>query len=237
MSGRRVRTSARVARAVDVPVLARVAAAGATSGLPARALGPETAAELVTAWAALRRDDSRPAAGDCPVVAVFGSRRKAGATTVALGLAATLARLDVPTLLVDANLDDARLSQRAGASGATLNALAAGDAAIDDAVSTSALGALDVIGAAPVAEDRAAVGRAMPALLDKLRERYRAVVVDLAPFLTSDLTRLVVGSATERVVVVRGRSRVRDLVRTVDALALARSPAAGVILNRAGRRA
>lgn len=113
------------------------------------------------------------------VIAVTGAGRSGGKTTVATALASALARARLRTVLVDAD---------AGARGATARlalldrpgvADFVGGATEDDVVHPTTYPGLSAVPAGLVSADDAHLSRApVTALLERLRDRFQAVVVD-----------------------------------------------------------
>lgn len=113
------------------------------------------------------------------VIAVTGAGRSGGKTTVATALASALARARLRTVLVDAD---------AGARGATARLALldrpgvtefVGGAAEDDVIHPTAFAGLSAVPAGLAATGDAHLSRApVTALLERLRDRFQAVVVD-----------------------------------------------------------
>jgi Mrp family chromosome partitioning ATPase len=195
-------------------------------------------AEIATIWMGLRRDvATRDETASCTVILVTSAARGAGVSTVATLLAHDLARLGVPVLLLDANLEQPSAAIACAVDDHPgLIEFVEGTAPLEDTLHASLTPELTVL---PTRRSQTAVDRVVrefPALVDKLRGAYRAIVVDAPPLRHSDLARMLCSDADRCLLVVRAQERSADVREAAAILGLVGSRHPGVVLNCVGRR-
>ena len=176
------------------------------------------------------------------VVVVTSAAPGEGKSTVAVGLAVSLARSGSRVLLVDANLWRPRLTEYLGlaASASGLTDVLAGGAEVNDVTLSTDDSRLRVLPAGPLPEDPGELlgSPVMRALLDGLREAYDVVVVDTPPLLP-----LVDGAAVSALVdgvllVTRhGKTSRDELAEAATALSAVEARILAVVINRVPRSA
>lgn len=168
-----------------------------------------------------------------------------GKSSVALSLALSLCQADKSVVLIDADMRRPRLHTTFGApKGAHvgLSALLRGEATLDDAVISAPPGAherLDVIpcGALPEHPAELLESSALPRLVERLRERYDAVIFDSPPVLPV-ADPLILARVVDGVVLVprAGRTTHGRLSHTIELLRRTGTRVLGVVLNEVDDR-
>lgn len=156
-----------------------------------------------------------------------------GKTTVAFGLAATLARSGTRTLLVDADLRRGRIAQVLDLPGSPgLMDVLLGDSDLAEAVMTVD-GGLHVLGGGRRPGDPGKLlTSAFPTVLAHLEREYEAVVIDSTPVIPISDARIIARYADATLLVARSGQASRRHVRTaVERLGLISVTPTGAILN------
>jgi capsular exopolysaccharide synthesis family protein len=156
-----------------------------------------------------------------------------GKTTVAFGLAATLARSGTRTLLVDADLRRGRIAEvlELPRTPGLMDVLL-GDSDLEDAVATVDGGLHVMVGGRRSADPGELLTRAFPTVLAHLEREYEAVVIDSTPVVPISDARIVARYADATLIVARSGQALRRHVRTaVERLGLISVMPAGAILN------
>jgi tyrosine-protein kinase len=156
-----------------------------------------------------------------------------GKTTVAFGLAATLARAGTRTLLVDGDLRRGRVAELLDLPRAPgLIEVLRGEAELADAIHSTAEG-LDVLaGGRRSANPGEVLTSEFPTLLSHLERDYEAVIIDCTPVVPISDARIVARYADATLLVVRAGSALRRQVRAaVDRLELISVKPTAAVLN------
>jgi capsular exopolysaccharide synthesis family protein len=156
-----------------------------------------------------------------------------GKTTVAFGLAATLARAGTRTLLVDGDLRRGRIAQllELPRSPGLIDVLV-GEASLEDAVQTTEDELAVLVGGRRAADPGELLTSAFPALLTRLERDYEAVIIDSTPLMPISDARIVARYADATLIVARAGSALRRHVRTaVERLALISVKPTAAVLN------
>lgn len=170
-------------------------------------------------------------------VTVTSSTAGEGKTSTSILLAASLARLGVHVLLVDADVVRPRLSKVLHtATGPGLLAVLRGEATIDAAIRTGPVDGLDVLTTTEDAHASDLLSRSLDGLLRELRGRYDLVLLDAPPLGNTDEARSV-AVASDAVILVSAVGTSLEAVAEASAtLASLRVRLLGTVLNRARRR-
>jgi Mrp family chromosome partitioning ATPase len=187
---------------------------------------------------ALRQFAGRYLSAERPHEAVLGvasARHGEGRTTVALGLARSLAEIFSKVVLVE--MEDDRggptLSQELGLSlHAGVGEYLKGDASLEDILRETGRENLKLVAAGRRAypESRLESTGRMRTMLDSLREEFDVVVVDLPPLLENEQAPALMSQLDGVVLVVRaGRTMSEDVALTADLCGPV--PVRGVLLN------
>ncbi|MEU2348285.1 polysaccharide biosynthesis tyrosine autokinase [Modestobacter sp. NPDC049651] len=234
-----VRTDAQVREAAGVGLLGRVhddrglGRAHVVTALPARSPSVD---DLRAIAAALLTDD----AVRRQVVLVAGCLPGDGASTVAVNVALSLARLGNRVLVVDADLRRPRAARSLGvADGPGLTEVLAGTLPVEQAVRGGGGGLLSVLPAGTLHPNPGDLlgSPVMRVLVEELRASYDVVVIDAPPVLPL-VDAALMGSALADgcVLVVRhGRTSRRQLAEAADRLTAVHAPLLGVVLDRVPR--
>jgi receptor protein-tyrosine kinase len=171
------------------------------------------------------------------VVVVTSAAPGEGKSTVAVGLAVSLARSGSRVLLVEGNLWRPRLTPYLGlaASETGLTDALTGVADVGEVTSASSVDGLSVLPAGPMPEDPGELlgSTEMRALVDSLRESYDYVVID-TPALLPLVDGAAVSAFADGVLLVTrfGRTRRDELGEAATALSAVDARLLGVVLNR-----
>jgi polysaccharide biosynthesis transport protein len=163
-----------------------------------------------------------------------------GCSTVAVSLAAALARSGSRVMLIDADLRRARISRLLGLSDRMgLVEVAAGRAALAEVVRPAQHGALTIVPAGAPPHDAGEILRSagMRSLLDALGQDYDHVIIDTPPVLpTPDAAEL--GTLVDQCVLVGRfrRTQDRDLAAAARSLSDHGAKLSGVVLTRVPER-
>lgn len=162
-----------------------------------------------------------------------------GKTTVAVGLASTLARAGARTLLVDADLRRGRISELLRIQRAPgLTELLTGAASnVEDVVQPTSMTGLDVLSGGRLLDDPGEVLLSeISLIIDRLEELYDIVVIDATPLVPVNDARIVARFAKATLIVASAETTTRRSLRTaVDRLALIGVRPTAVVLNNARR--
>lgn len=158
-----------------------------------------------------------------------------GKTTVAFGLAVTLARAGTRTVLVDADLRRGRLAEMLGVRRAPgLAELLTAQTTHKAAVRSTPLSTLDIItGGNRPADPGELLTVEFPAILKWLEEEYEMVIIDATPAVPVTDARVVARYADATVLVVgAGRTSRRQVRTAIERLALISVRPTATILNQ-----
>jgi capsular exopolysaccharide synthesis family protein len=171
-------------------------------------------------------------------VAITGPEGRHGKTTIALGLAVTMARAGTRTLLVDADLRRGRLSELLELDRIPgLHEVLEGSRP-DSAIRTTSLRELDVMtGGRLVADPGELLAARFPEVLKQLEREYDTVVVDTTPLVPVGDARVVASVTAATVLVASAGAASRAAVRqAVERLALIAVTPTGAVLNKSRSR-
>lgn len=156
-----------------------------------------------------------------------------GKTTVAFGLAATLARSGTRTLLVDADLRRGRIAEllELPRSPGLMDVLL-GETEPEDAVRVGQDGLHVLVGGRRSADPGELLTSAFPTLLTRLEREYEAIVIDCTPVIPISDARIVARYADATLLVSRAGFALRRHVRTaVERLGLINVRLTAAVLN------
>jgi len=156
-----------------------------------------------------------------------------GKTTVAFGLAATLARSGTRTLLIDADLRRGRIDELLSlpASPGLIDVLL-DEAPFEQAVRTTPDGLDVLVGGRRAADPGELLTSAFPRLLGELERSYEAIVIDCTPLIPISDARIVARHADATLMVARAGQALRRHVRTaVERLELISVKLTATVLN------
>jgi capsular exopolysaccharide synthesis family protein len=231
--GRRVRTRADLADAAGVPVFAEIPLTPRIRKV--RSLGTFLMdPELRTVSEALRdlRTNLVFADEGTRSIVITSPEGRHGKTTVAAGLAVTIARSGARTILVDADLHRSRVAEMLGVEPAPgLREVLEGDP-LDKNVRTTRLEHLDLLTAGrPASDPTELLASRFRVTLEALKEQYDAVVIDAPPIAPVNDARVIASLAqTTLVVCAAGRATHRSVRDAVERLKLVSvTPTAGVL--------
>lgn len=179
--------------------------------------------------------DTRPR-----VVVVTSTVRGEGSSTVAVNLAATLARAGTRTLLIDADLRCPGVTRYLGLTeGLGLTDVLSGRASLEEAVRPWGEGTLTVLAAGSVPLDPSALhdSPALRTLVGMLTDSRDVVIID-APALAPAADAAVLAAEADGCIVVTryGATRREQLADAVAVLAREQAELLGVVLNRVPER-
>lgn len=156
------------------------------------------------------------AAGRGKIIMVTSSTPQEGKTFISVSLARLYARLDKRVLLVDCDVHRARAHAALGLPNQVgLMEVAAGVAALDDALQRDELTPLDVLtaGVGPEGTAEVLTSRATRDLLERLATRYDRIIIDSPPVLAVSDVRALAPLADSVVYLIRWNATPRDAVR------------------------
>jgi len=156
-----------------------------------------------------------------------------GKTTVAFGLAATLARAGTRTLLVDADLRRGRIAEllELPRSPGLMDVLLGGTD-LEDAVRPTEDGLQVLVGGRRAAEPGELLTSTFPPLLTRLEREYEAIVIDSTPVIPISDARIVARYADATILVARSGFALRRQVRAaVERLGLINVQPTAAVLN------
>ncbi|HKD34839.1 MAG TPA: CpsD/CapB family tyrosine-protein kinase [Gaiellaceae bacterium] len=156
-----------------------------------------------------------------------------GKTTVAFGLAATLARAGTRTILVDADLRRGRVAEllELPRSPGLMDVLLEGTE-LEDAVRRTDDGLQVLVGGRRAADPGELLTSAFPSLLTLLEREYEAVIIDSTPAIPISDARIVARYADATILVARAGSALRRQVRAaVERLGLINVRPTAAVLN------
>jgi len=156
-----------------------------------------------------------------------------GKTTVAFGLAATLARAGARTLLVDADLRRGRIAEllELPRSPGLMDVLLGGTE-LEDAVRSTQDGLQVLVGGRRSADPGELLTSAFPSLLTRLEREYEAVIIDSTPVIPISDARIIARYADATILVARSGYALRRHVRAaVERLGLINVRPTATVLN------
>jgi tyrosine-protein kinase len=160
-----------------------------------------------------------------------------GKSTVATGLATTIAQSGRRTVLVDADLRRGRVSEIVGLPPTTGLMEALTGAPIEELIRSTGIHDLDVITRGGLIDDPGDLLRGFPAVLRQLRERYDVVVVDTTPVSPVNDARVIASYADTVILVVSAENATRRRLKAaLGRLSLLSIRPAGFVLNRSRTR-
>lgn len=235
-SDRRVRTTADVERAAGSALVSRLYEDKRLSRLPLP-LQLDGASASAKAFRAIGLNLEHAAGGRPPVLVVTSAAPGEGKSTVAVGLAVSLARSGSRVVLVEGNLWRPRLTRYLGVTAGEqgLTDVLAGSAGVHDTVIATDRAGLSVLPAGPMPEDSGDLlgSDRMRVLLQTLRETYDYVIVDATAVLPLVDAAAVSALADGCLLVTRyGKARRHELREAATALAAVGARLVGVVLNR-----
>jgi capsular exopolysaccharide synthesis family protein len=231
----KVRSRDEVAAAAGVPVYAEIPRERALAKTlpPGQFVSNPSLRSVTEALRDLRTNLLFPA-GNISSVAVTSPEGSHGKTTVALGLAVTMARAGTSTILVDADLRKGRLAEVIGIDRAPgLHDVLEG-ARLESAIRSTGVPHLDVMTGGRLAADPGELLSARFAdVVRRLEEEYELIVIDTTPLVPVNDARVVARAAETTLLVVRAGSTSRNAIRTaVERLALIDRGPTAVVLNK-----
>lgn len=179
--------------------------------------------------------------GGAKVLAVLSAARGEGKTSVAAQLAMNLAQhTGKPTLLIDGDLRSPAVHGLFDVCpGPGLADVLTGEASLEDAAVPDATGRLDVLPAGAPGENvhRLIGSEAWRALLQDASARYEHIVLDTPPLLSAGESLAMAKAAGACVVcVMRGKSRMEQVMKARNRLQAVGAPLAGIVLNGGSAR-
>lgn len=172
--------------------------------------------------------------GSLRSVVVTSPEGSHGKTTIALGLAVTVARAGTRTVLVDGDLRRGRVSELLGIERAPgLMEVMNGVADLKDVVRHTTLDALDIVtGGRRAGDPGELLTSEFPLILDQLQEQYDAVILDATPLVPISDARIMARYANSVIVVANAGSATRRQVRrAIERLSLISVEPTAVVLN------
>jgi receptor protein-tyrosine kinase len=156
-----------------------------------------------------------------------------GKTTVAFGLAATLARSGMRTLLIDADLRRGRVAELLELSRSPgLMDVLLGSIELEEALQTTEDGLQVLVGGRRAADPGELLTSAFPPLLTRLEREYEAVIIDSTPVIPISDARIVARYADATILVARAGFALRRQVRAaVERLGLINVKVTAAVLN------
>jgi capsular exopolysaccharide synthesis family protein len=237
----RVRTRAELAEASGLPVYAVLPQEGA--------LRHDVSPELLTSSPALRSVNealrdlrtnlSFAGNGEIQTVAVTSPEGSHGKTTIALGLAAAIARSGLRTVLVDADLRRGRVAEMLDVPRVPgLYEAMAGRGLGGGVLRETALPNLSVItGGRLVSDPGELLATRFPELLEELKQSYDAIVVDTTPLVPVNDARIVASHAKATLIVASsGRATRATVEEAVNRLSLIAVKPTAAVLNKSKDR-
>lgn len=229
----KIETSEELAAVTGIPVYAEIPSESAINKLRSPAdLGSSRLRVVAEALRDLRTnllfaDDS---VRSVVVTSPDGSH---GKTTVAFGLAATLARAGTHTLLVDADLRRGRIAELLDLQRAPgLVEVLRGMVPLEEAVQPTADGLFVLTGGSRVNDPGQLLTTELPGLLSQLEHEYAAIVIDSTPVIPISDARIVARYADATLLVARSGSALRRHVRAaVERLELISVRPTAAVLN------
>jgi capsular exopolysaccharide synthesis family protein len=159
------------------------------------------------------------------VVVLTSAVPREGKTTTAVNLATTMAMADQRVALVECDLRRPLVAERLDLDGAVgTTSVLVGKVALDDALQRYGDTDLHVLAAGPIPPNPAELlqSHAMGKLLDDLRERFDAVILDAPPLLPVTDAAVLAGQTDGAVVVVRhgktGKDQLRHALERLEAV-------------------
>jgi tyrosine-protein kinase len=160
-----------------------------------------------------------------------------GKSTVATGLATTIAQSGRRTVLVDADLRRGRVSEIVGLPPTTGLMEALTGAPIEELIRSTGVHDLDVLTRGGLIDDPVDLLRGFPAVLRQLRERYDVVIVDTTPVSPVNDARVIASYADTVILVVSAENATRRRLKAaLGRLSLLSIRPAGFVLNRSRTR-
>ena len=160
-----------------------------------------------------------------------------GKTTIAAGLATTLAQSGRRTLLIDGDLRRGRLAEVTGLGPGPGLMDALTGAPVSELTRATEVEGLNVLTRGDVAADPGDLLRAYPSVLRQVRETYDVAVIDTTPLLPINDARVLAGFSDVILLVVSAESALkRRLQAAVDRLTVLSLRPTAFILNRSRER-
>jgi tyrosine-protein kinase len=156
-----------------------------------------------------------------------------GKTTVAFGLAATLARAGAKTLLIDADLRRGRLAEMLELPRTPgLVDVLQKEVTLEEAVHTTSDGLSVLVGGSRAVNPGELLTSGFPSLLSRLEQQYQAIVIDSTPVIPISDARIVARYADATLIVARAGTALRRSVRAaVERLELISVKPTATVLN------
>ena len=238
--GRRVRTRADLAEAARAPVFAELAEERSLQRADwLSALTRET--EFRTVTEALRdlRTNLKFASGEYGTIAMTSPEGRHGKTTVSIGLAATIARTGVRTIIIDADLHRGRVADVFGVERMPGLFEVLLGAPFSTIVRRTQIENLDLLTSGlALADPGELLSMRLPELLDQLEQSYEAVIIDTTPLISVNDARIIARRAHSVVLVVRAdRTSQRAVRDAVERLQMISVNLTAAVLNRSRSRA
>jgi polysaccharide biosynthesis transport protein len=236
----RIRTREDLGEASGLPVYAELPKEGSLR----RTLSPEvltTSPSLRAISEGLRdlRTNLAFAQDKLSSVAVTSPEGSHGKTTVAFGLAVTMARAGARTLLIDADLRRGRLAEMLGLERVPGLHEALSGARLDGGVvRRTSMENLDVMtGGRVVVDPGELLNAQFPELLKELQHRYDTVVIDTTPLVPVNDARLIASLVDATLIVASAGGTTRGAVQdAIHRLALISIAPTAAVLNKSKRR-
>ena len=237
--GRRIWTREELAAAAGVPVYAEIPDVSELQ----KEVSLErlvTKPEYRTVSEALRdlRTNLEFSEGAVGSILVTSPEGRHGKTTVAVGLAATLARTGTRTILVDADIRRPRVADMLVMERAPGLTEALTGADLSAVIRTTTLPELDILTSGGIVSDPGQVlTTSFSPMLKRLEQMYDAVVIDTTPLVPVNDARVIAGLVRTVLIVARSEKASQQCVReAVDRLSLISIKPTAAILNRSHSR-
>ena len=226
----RVRSWRDLTRVTGYPVVGRVPRSRTVHGKPTAAFAdPATG----SAFRTLRANLEPQLRDGADVLVVTSASKGDGKTTVASLFGEALARVDLKTLIIDADLRRPALGKFAGLRGDLgLSTVLRDGTELDGAIRP---GWTDGLYLLPTGQDLAAgdlLATRFEDVLEEARSRYDIVIIDTPPLLGTDDARTVLRLAKGVLLIVSAGTTIDELNEAVLAVESLRAPLIGIVANR-----
>jgi capsular exopolysaccharide synthesis family protein len=226
----RVRSWRDLTRVTGYPVVGRVPRSRTLRGKPTAAFAdPATG----SAFRTLRANLEPQLRGSGDVLVVTSASKGDGKTTVASLFGEALARVDLKTLIIDADLRRPALGRFAGMRGDRgLSTVLREGTQLEDAIRPGWTDGLYIL---PTSQDLAAgdlLATRFEDVLEQARSRYDIVIIDTPPLLGTDDARTLLRLAKGVLLVVSAGTTLDEMNEAVLAVESLRAPLMGIVANR-----
>jgi polysaccharide biosynthesis transport protein len=236
--GTRIRTRTELAHAAGVPVYAELPATrAARQPVPVDRL--LTAPEMTAFHEALRELQTNLMFGDhrSDSILITSPEGRHGKSTVAVGLAVSIAQAGVHTILVDADLRRGTIAERLRLQQVRGLTEVLDGAPLATCIQHTPLRGLDVLPSGRlIAESGELIASHFPAMLERLSETYEMVVVDTTPLVPVNDARVLASFVkTTIIVAAAGKASKQSVEEAVERLAFLGIRPTGTVLNKSKR--